>query len=263
MSKIKEQIKLVPHSKGNALEFIHRYLSENDVREKVVFEMSAGSGYVANLWHEAGAKVSAFDKYPEVFKSKNLNCSPIDLDNKLPIESNKVDYVLLMETIEHIPNQQFLLGELSRILKPNGILIITKPNNSSLSGRMANLWTEAERSDMFLPNEASVIGYDDTHIYNGRVFLCNTQRLRTLAGLAGLHLEKVYKNQLSISSLLWYFFFGLFLHFRSFRTCKKLVRKTSNLQEKIILHEQHALNTNRTVLLHKHFCGVFRKEQMP
>jgi 2-polyprenyl-3-methyl-5-hydroxy-6-metoxy-1,4-benzoquinol methylase len=260
MSKHKEQIKQVPHSKGNALEFIHRFLTENDVSTKTVIDVSAGSGYVANLWHNAGAKVQAFDMYPEVFKSENLTCLPIDLNKKLDIESASADYVLLMETIEHIPNQQSLLQELARILKPNGLLIITKPNNSSLSGRMANLWVEAERSDMFLSNEASVIGYDDTHIYNGRVFLCNAQRLRTLVGLAGLHLHKVYQNQLSISSVIWYLVFGLFLHFRSYRTYKRLVRKTSNLQEKEILLQQHQLNTNQTVLLHKHLCISFRKE---
>ena len=259
MSKIKEQIKQVPHSKGNALEFIHRYLAENDVKKKTVIDVSAGSGYVANLWHEAGANVKVFDMYPEVFKSENLTCLPIDLNEKLPIEANLADYVLLMETIEHIPNQQFLLQELARILKPNGILIITKPNNSSFSGRIANLWTEAERSDMFLSNEASVIGYDDTHIYNGRVFLCNAQRLRTLAGLVGLHFENVYTNRLSISSLIWYFFIGLFQYFRSFLTSKRLARKTSNLQEKEILLQQHQLNTNRTVLLYKHLCILFRK----
>ncbi|WP_394992441.1 class I SAM-dependent methyltransferase [Emticicia sp.] len=262
MSKYKEQIKRVPHSKGNALEFIHRYLIENDVSKKTVVDVSAGSGYVANLWHQAGAKVQAFDMYPEVFRSENLTCLPIDLNEKLSVESNSADYVLLMETIEHIPNQQFLLQEISRILKPSGILIVTKPNNSSFSGRMANLWVEAERSDMFLSNEASVIGYDDTHIYNGRVFLCNAQRLRTLAGLAGLRFQKVYSNQLSVSSLIWYLILGLFLHFRSFRTYKRLDRKTSNLKEKAILLQQHQLNSNQTVLLHKHLCILFRKEKV-
>jgi SAM-dependent methyltransferase len=259
MSKHKEQIKQVPHSKGNALTFIHRYLSENDVRQKLVIDVSAGSGYVANLWDAAGAEVKAFDMYPDIFRSDKLVCLPIDLDKKLPIESNLADYVLLMETIEHIPNQTFLLQELARILKPNGLLIITKPNNSSLSGRMANVWVEAERSDMFLSNEANVIGYDNDHIYNGRVYLCNLQRLRTLAGLAGLHFHEVYANQLSVSSLFWYFLLGFFLRFRSFFTYRKLAKKTTDPQEKTILQQQHLLNTHPTVLLHKHLCIAFRK----
>lgn len=259
MSKYKAQIKQVPHSKGNALEFIHRYLDENDVRQKRVIDVSAGSGYVANLWHQAGAEVMAFDMYPDIFQSETLQCSPIDLNYKLPIESNVADYVLLMETIEHIPNQTFLLQELARILKPGGLLIITKPNNSSLSGRMANVWVEAERSDMFLSSEAEIIGYDDAHIYNGRVYLCNLQRLRTLAGLAGLKYEKVHPNQLSVSSLFWYLLLGAFLHLRSYLTYKKQSKKASKSEEKVILREQHALNTNLTVLLHKHLCIAFRK----
>lgn len=260
MSKYKEQIKQVPHSKGNSLEFIHRYLDEHDVRQKYVIDVSAGSGYVANLWHKAGAKVRAFDMYPDMCQSKDLQCAPIDLNYKLPIESSVADYVLLMETIEHIPNQTFLLQELARILKPDGLLIITKPNNSSLSARMANVWVEAERSDMFLSSEAEIIGYDDTHIYNGRVYLCNLQRLRTLAGLAGLKCKKIYPNKLSVSSVFWYLLLGAFLHLRSFFTYKKLSRKALNTKEKTILREQHALNTNLTVLLHKHLCIAFKKD---
>ncbi len=260
MSAHKAKIKQVPHSKGAALEFIHRFVETNELTGKTVIDVSAGSGYVANLWHDAGANVQAFDMYPDIFRSDSLACSPIDLNKKLPIDSNLADYVLLMETIEHIPNQTALLQELSRILKPKGLLIITKPNNSSLNGRLGNLWTEAERSDMFLSNEASIIGYDDTHVYNGRVYLCNAQRLRTLAGLAGLRLDKIYPNKLSISSLVWYGILGIFLHLRSFRTFKRLSRKTSNPAEKNILAQQHALNTNQTLLLHKHLCVGFRKE---
>ena len=245
MSKYKSQIKQVPHSKGAALEFIHRFIEENDVKSKTVIDVSAGSGYVANLWHYAGANVRAFDMYPDIFRSENLTCQPIDLNLKLPIETNSADYVLLMETIEHIPNQTALLQELSRILKPNGILIVTKPNNSSLNGRLGNLWVEAERGDMFLSNEASIIGYDDSHIYNGRVYLCTAQRLR---------------NQLSISSLISYLFLGIFLHLRSFRTLRRMIRKTSNQEEKKILQEQHNLNTNQTLLLHKHLCVTFQKK---
>lgn len=259
MSTLKEQIKLVPHSKGNALTFIHQYLAQNDVRQKTVIDVSAGSGYVANLWHKAGATVRAFDMHPDILRSDALTCSPIDLTKPLPIASNSADYVLLMETIEHIPDQTSLLKELARILKPNGLLIITKPNNSSMSGRMANVWVEAERSDMFLSNEAEVIGYDDQHLYNGRVYLCNVQRLRTMASLAGLKYRAVYPNQLSVSSLIWFLFFGVYLYLRSFLTLNKMTKHAHNDREKDVLREQHQLNIHPTVLLHKHLCITFSK----
>ncbi len=249
----------VPHSRPNALAFIHRYLAENDVRKKVVIDVSAGSGFIAGLWQEAGAEVRAYDMYPEMFHSDVLSCFPIDLNYKLPIESEVADYILLMETIEHIPDQLNLLNGLSRILKHDGILIITKPNNSNLSARMANVWVEAEKSNLFLSNEAAAVGYDNKKTYSGRVYLCNVQRLRTLAGLAELHYQEVYSNRLSVSAMLWYFILGGWLHLRSFMTYKKLSAETSNNRERNILLEQHKLNTNRIVLLHKHLCILFRK----
>lgn len=250
----------VPHSRANGLQFIHNFVSKNDVKGKVVVDVSAGTGYVANLWHEAGAIVLAFDKYPELFKPTEISCKPIDLDEILPIESNTADYVLLMETIEHIPNQYQLLQELSRILKPNGILIVTKPNNSNFSGRLANLVLEAERSDMFLPSEESIIGYDNARRYNPRIFLCGVMKLRTMAHIAGLKTEKVYDNQLSVSSLIWYLFFGIFFHLRTFLTYKKTIRKTEREAEKAAIKEQYLLNMNLSVLLHKHLCITFRKK---
>jgi SAM-dependent methyltransferase len=249
----------VPHSRVNALKFIQNFLQENDIKSKLVVDVSAGSGYVANLWHNAGAKVDAYDLYPELLQSKALKCSKIDLNEKLPIQSNYADFVLLMETIDHIPNQYLLLQELSRILKPNGKLIITKPNNSNIIGRLANLWLESERSDMFLPNEKSVIGYDTERVYLGRIFLCGFQKLRTLAGIAGLKIEKIYPNQKSVSSILWFILVGWFFYLRTFITYRKLYAKSS-AGEKEVLKEQFRTNKNFNVLFQKHLCVCFVKE---
>ncbi len=249
----------VPHSRVNALKFIHKFLNETDVKLKKVVDISAGTGYVANLWVEAGANVEAFDLYPELLQSKTLNCTKIDLNENLPIPSNYADYVLFMETIDHIPNQYLLLQELARILKPNGKLIITKPNNSNIIGRLANLWLESERSDMFLPNEKSEIGYDNNRLYLGRIFLCGFQKLRTLAGLAGLKIEKIYPNQISISSILWFLLIGWFFYLRTFITYKKLFAK-SDIFEKEVLKEQFRTNKNFNVLFQKHLCVSFLKK---
>lgn len=256
----RKQLLNVTHSKVNSLQFMIGFLKTTDVHQKIVVDVSAGSGFVANLWFQAGAHVKAFDKYPQNMEYKHIKCEKIDLDKVLPISSGMADFVLLMETIEHIPDQFVLLQELSRILKPGGMLIITKPNNSNFSGRMANLWLESERSDMFLPNEESLIEFEGGQKYNPRIFLCSIQKLRTMAGFAGLKLDKVYPNQLSISSLLWYLVFGLFFHLRTFLIFGRIVKKISTSLEKLIVKEQYQLNKNHTILLHKHLCITFRKK---
>lgn len=249
----------VPHSRLNALIFIERFIQENDIKNKVVVDVSAGTGFVAGLWHKAGAIVEAYDKFPDVFKSNDLHCKEIELNAKLPIESNHADFVLLMETIEHIPDQLQLLQELSRILKPNGKLIITKPNNSNFSGRMANFWLESERANLFLPNEKTVIGYDNEKTYLGRIFLISTQKLRTLAAISNLHIQQIYPNQISVSSVLWGILFGLFFWIRTNLTYRKLVKK-ANPEEQLALRKQLWLNNHPVVLFHKHLCVVFEKK---
>ncbi len=250
----------VTHSRLNGLRFIISYLEENNVSGKKVADLSAGSGFVINLWAEAGATIEAYDLYPDVFKQTHLTCSKIDLNRPLPLLSGTYDYILLMETIEHIPDQFLLLQEIARILKPNGRLILTKPNNSSFSGRLANLWTEGERSNMYLPNEKTLISYDNGNEYLGRFFLLGAQKLRSLAAKSGLDVEKIYPNQFSNASLVWGIFLYPFFWVRSVLTRRKL---TKNLpaasEEKMAINEQHQLNTNPTVLFHKHFCGVFQK----
>jgi SAM-dependent methyltransferase len=250
----------VPHSRMNALVFIERFIQQNDVKNKVVVDVSAGTGFVAGLWHKAGAIVEAYDKFPEIFKSTELKCKEIELNAKLPIESNHADYVLLMETIEHISDQLLLLQELSRILKPNGKLIITKPNNSNFSGRMANFWLESERANLFLPNEKTVIGYDNDKTYLGRIFLIGVQKLRTLAAISDLHIQEVHPNQISVSSIFWGVLFGLFFWIRTNLTYRKLAKKT-NSEEKLALKKQLWLNNHPVVLFHKHFCVVFEKKE--
>ena len=48
--------------------------------------------------------------------------------NKLPFEDSKFDAVTAFQVIEHIKDEHNFISEIYRVLKPNGILIITTPN---------------------------------------------------------------------------------------------------------------------------------------
>ena len=50
-----------------------------------------------------------------------------DLEKKLPLESNKYNHVLAINTIEHIYNYDNLITESYRILKPKGLFVLTVP----------------------------------------------------------------------------------------------------------------------------------------
>ena len=50
----------------------------------------------------------------------------------LPFESTKFDHVLCTEVLEHVPDPGMLLGEISRVLKPGGDLVMTVPWSARL-----------------------------------------------------------------------------------------------------------------------------------
>jgi 2-polyprenyl-3-methyl-5-hydroxy-6-metoxy-1,4-benzoquinol methylase len=59
----------------------------------------------------------------------------VDLLKRLPYDDASFDVVLLVEVIEHLENHRIAVGELARILKPGGVLILTTPNIMRLNSR--------------------------------------------------------------------------------------------------------------------------------
>jgi len=55
-----------------------------------------------------------------------------DLQTKLPFDDDFFDLVCSFETLEHLPNDKYILKEMVRVLKNSGTLIISLPVNSSL-----------------------------------------------------------------------------------------------------------------------------------
>src|SRR5690349_1124331 len=127
----------IAHSRDNALFFFAEYVKTNAaaLKGKVVIDLSAGSGYIAHLFEQAGAMVYPYDLFPEQNQFTKTKTQKIELQQIFPIESQSADLVICAETIEHLPNQLFLFQETARILKTSGKFILTTPNTSSLRSR--------------------------------------------------------------------------------------------------------------------------------
>jgi SAM-dependent methyltransferase len=81
--------------------------------------------------------------YSHLYRDRFCHCiagdytirGPIDvrLDaGKLPFSNGTFDVVLMSEVIEHVPSTVMVLAEVSRVLKPGGLLLITWPFNYML-----------------------------------------------------------------------------------------------------------------------------------
>ena len=75
---------------------------------------------------EYNSNVQGIDINPDLINicKKKLNASLMELD-KIPFDDNKYNSVLLDNVLEHIQNPKKLILEIKRVLKNDGILLIT------------------------------------------------------------------------------------------------------------------------------------------
>ncbi|MDO8658553.1 MAG: class I SAM-dependent methyltransferase [Candidatus Levybacteria bacterium] len=68
------------------------------------------------------------DDYISEAKKKNIFIKKADLNNKLPFKDTEFDIITATQVIEHLSNVDMFASEIYRILKPEGIAIISTEN---------------------------------------------------------------------------------------------------------------------------------------
>ena len=115
-----------------------RYLFASQfTSSKTVLDAACGSGYGSAILSESGAQkevgidhsLEAIEYCEKNFKKANLefkkqNCEKITLDTMF-------DVVISFETIEHLKNQDNFLTEIKRVLKDDGLFIVSTPNTDN------------------------------------------------------------------------------------------------------------------------------------
>ena len=243
----------VPHSRENAIRFFADYLKANDVRGKKVIDLSAGSGFIINEFHKAGADVELYDLFPEQNTHCPVMCKKIDLQKPFG-DIGKGDIVLLGETIEHLPNQFLFFSEASKLLKPKGLLILTTPNSSSLRSRFSQFLMESEHYSTPAPNEIDAFtkwspAQGSGEGYFGKLFISGLLRLRTLAALSGLKIKKVYRTEGSSTSYFLLIWYPVLYYFSSKNKRRQIKADPDNAS---VYEEIFNLNTSFSVLTSKH-----------
>jgi SAM-dependent methyltransferase len=255
------EIPEVEHSREPSLTFFREYTQQNKsfLQGKIVCDLSAGRGYIANLFEQAGADVKAFDLFPDQNRFVKSIVQRIDLQQRFPIEDASIDVAICCETIEHLPNQYFLFQEVARILKPGGIFILTTPNSSSLRSRFSQFMMESEHYGAPAPNELNAFttweGSKDG--YFSKLFISGVLRLRTLAAINQLTLKKVHPTIRSSTSVFLLFWYPV-LYYVNWKAMKKQIK-----QDAAHAHTYRSifkLNTSMDVLLGKHLIMEFEKK---
>ena len=185
-----------------------------------ILDIGCGDGEYSFNLKEKGFEVIALDIDEERFKYKNkiefLKC---DLTKGLPFPNEFFDYVLFLEVIEHIYNHSFVIEEIYRILKPNGLLILSTPNILNIRSRLRFLFEG--NFDFFREPTLDYYKLYPERLRNIHLLVWRYQELEFLLFKNNFCVEEIYTDYIRFQFKLLSFIFKplIFIH------CKKKERK--------------------------------------
>jgi SAM-dependent methyltransferase len=163
-----------------------------------VLDLGCGDGDYAKRLKDLGLDVIASDMDLGRFKYRNLiNFKASNLDEALPFSEDSFDYIIFLEVIEHLYNPDFVIGQINRILKPNGVLILSTPNILSLSSRLRFLFEGG--FDFFREPILDYYKVFPSEIQNMHIVVWRYQELEYLLFRNGLRIETVYTDLIKSS----------------------------------------------------------------
>ena len=150
-------------------EHFHRYLFALRFCEgKDVLDVACGEGYGSALLGAVARTVVGVDASPEAiahaetqYGSEQVTFVQADA-RALPLEPSSVDTVVCFETLEHLSDHDGLLEELARVLRPDGVLLLSTPDRDAyLPGEASNPYhlrevDEPELADLLARHFANV-----------------------------------------------------------------------------------------------------------
>lgn len=117
-------------------EHVTRYLAAKPIgKGKVVLDIASGSGYGTKMLAEAAKFVYGVDVNEVAINYSKKNYGGKNIEYRvgdgeaIPLEDNSVDVVVTFETIEHIQDYKKFLIEVDRVLKPDGLVLVSTPND--------------------------------------------------------------------------------------------------------------------------------------
>lgn len=114
-------------------------------RDKKVLDLGCYNGHILRRMVEQGNRVTGVDASDKLIRKLNTKGYDVrlhNLENKLPFKTASYDAVFAGEIIEHLVDTELFLSEIHRVLRKNGLLILTTPNVASLDRRFMLLFNK-------------------------------------------------------------------------------------------------------------------------
>ncbi len=147
--------RIVPDETEPGIVAIHlkRYaFAEPWCRGREVLDVACGVGYGSARLAETAARVVGGDVSEEAigyaerrYGGPNVEFRVLDAA-ALPFPAGSFDVVCSFETIEHLPDRDAYLDEVARVLRPDGVFLVSTPRSDSTTERPDNPFHTVEYS---------------------------------------------------------------------------------------------------------------------
>jgi len=144
---------------NKAVRFIENYFKK--IEGLNVLDCGFSKGGVADILSKRGANCFGIDINPREFDG--IKTIQADLNNGIPDIGVEFDIIFAGEIIEHIFDESRFVRECRRVLKPEGILIMTTPN-------LVNLYNRFFMFFGAMPSNAHAADPFHYHVYNRETF---------------------------------------------------------------------------------------------
>ena len=215
---------------------------------KTLLDIPAGAGRFGDAMAERGFKVTYCD-----FNQDRPEFIPADFNARLPFDDGSFDAVTCCEGIEHALSDLHMIGELARVCRPGGTVVITTPNVHHLLSRIQFLLT----GTLYQFNPASTLpAPPGAALDRGHITPLTLPRLQYLADHAGLDLLEVRTDKLKRKILIpvhW------LLHAFSWPWRRRIFLSSKWERQKERNRRLYDLLYSGPVMLGRTLIGVFRK----
>jgi len=160
--------RFIPELEGEIkYEHLHRYaIAMEFAAGKSVLDIASGEGYGAALLAKEARSVVGVDINSEAvehartkYRRSNLSFC-IGSCAAIPLADDTIDLVSSFETIEHHNQHDKMMEEIKRILRPDGVLILSSPNRLTYS----------DETKYNNPYHVKELYFDELHELLGRYF---------------------------------------------------------------------------------------------
>lgn len=139
-----------------------------------VLDIGARDGGLKAFLPPGGTRYQGIDIAPEFARPDILIR---DISEGIPFADESFDNVFCIEVLEHVPNPYFTLGEINRVLKPDGVLVVSVPNPYHVKEIIWNVlripdrqghiysWTRQAMTKLGEMNGFRLDGYGGTYLH--------------------------------------------------------------------------------------------------